>query len=317
MGRLITIVASRPASVPAPAADALPSDAERAVTLVTRALQQTTEANPHHTVDRACSVSEVADILGREQPTRDDIVQIVGHGSPGILSLGRVWTDKYDGDEGVYCLDSDPYTYGRLDGCVPPGCTVWLIGCSVGEDRDELSYDGPTLVFGLSRMWSAVVGGAVGYVGPDDFDRDGRFVAIPQGYAPGTSRLATARGRAVSVGTPPPRTIDTSAATRLPAIKRVVSMPALGRLERVANVGRIADETLHAWSAIAVAPVVTPPLAALPEIVFEVEGGGRLELLANGTIMRDTSAKSARYYAPIDQADVGRALRGTISAALQ
>lgn len=318
MGRLISIVATPPRRV---AANAVPLDGDPAIIAVTAVLAATRETNPNHSLDRATSVRELARILKSRRPTPEDVVQIVGHGTPGILALGRAWTQDYKGDEGVYCLDSNPFTYDLLDHLVPPGCVVLLVGCSVGEDRGKLPNDGATLMFDLSRLWSTTVAGVVGYVGPDDFDPTGKFIDAPAGLPPGMTRLVVARDRTVSTAVVPPPVTDNSTPITLPAVSRVISMPALGRFEDEADVEKIADDALQSLNQIEIAPIVTPPSLALPEVVFALRGGGRLELLANATTIRVIEAgKPPRYYAPANQTDVGSLVGGVggmVTAALQ
>jgi hypothetical protein len=317
MGRLISIVASRPASAPLPPAGTPPTDDEQAIIAVVQKLKATQNHNPDHTVARASSVPELAACLTNLQLAAEDVVQIIGHGSPGLLSLGRTWTHTYKGTEGTYCLDSDPYAYGLLDHTVPAGCTVSLIGCSVGEDRGDLPNDGPTLIFDLARLWSATVGGAVGYVGPEDFDVDGKFIDVPKGYAPGTTRLAVARDRAVSVGVAPEAAIVNTAPIQLPPIMAVVAMPALGRFEREAKITNIGERALRVLSKLSVVPLAKPPGFALPELVLAIEDGGRLEILANGTAMRATGTERNGYFRPTKPLAVRSVVRAMVTAALQ
>lgn len=147
------------------------------------------------------------------------------------------------------------------------------------------------------------------------------FIAVLPGSARGRTRLVVARDRAVSTATVPMPAIEASDSIPLPAISRVISMPALGRLEDGADVRNIADSTLRDLGELRLAPVVRPPAFALPEVVFELRDGGRLELLANTTTIRiTTTGAGARYYAPANEADVGALLGhvgGMVTSALQ
>lgn len=152
-------------------------------------------------LERAAYVRDVAILLARLRAERrdPDIVQLVGHGSPGRLQLGSYWSGAtVDPVEGHAALTGNPESYGMLIERLPPGCRVFLLGCHVGaERRSGYVASGRALLYGLEVMSGAHVYGADGLVTPEDFGDgflyDGSLVmSCGKPANPG----AVARGRA-------------------------------------------------------------------------------------------------------------------------
>lgn len=187
-----------------------------------------------HTLYRAWSVELVAHFLekdARDKGNKPSTIQFIGHGSPGLLSLGHHWTGLYKDRPKGYTfnrhlvLDSNPYVHGVLRGRVEAGATVWLVGCAVGDQAaGEARYiaRGPTLLFDLAQMWSCTVAAPTEYVTYRDFDERGlfRFRKLHTMKASGLRVFETKRRR------PPPR----SSLAPPPRFERVMAAPILNSI---------------------------------------------------------------------------------------
>lgn len=157
MGRVVTVVAKPPDDVGPHATDG-------AIQEVITQLGPL-DSPPGYCLLRAATVEDLAAGLAADlaQNGRPDLIQIIGHGMPGVLLLGYSWmqagrmTGTADGK--VYLLNSNPDWYGLLDGCVRKETKVWLLGCDVGGigGRGAEVADGPTLLFDLAQMWACEV----------------------------------------------------------------------------------------------------------------------------------------------------------------
>ncbi|HET7505851.1 MAG TPA: hypothetical protein VFK02_32755 [Kofleriaceae bacterium] len=137
--------------------------------------------------ERTASLLAIARSLSKLRH-RPEVIQIVGHGAPGMLALGYYWDSKYtDTDQGpFYLLDSNPYAYGILEPFVRPPTRVILAGCNVGSNHSSrLVARGSSLIFDLHAMWGCDVLAADGLVGPENFAADGRYIGSAQGYVSG------------------------------------------------------------------------------------------------------------------------------------
>jgi hypothetical protein len=147
--------------------------------------------------ERAASLLAIARSLSK-LPEPPEVIQIVGHGAPGMLALGYYWDSKYtDNDQGpFYLLDSNPYAYGILERFVRSPTRVILVGCNVGSNHNSrLVARGSSLIFDLHAMWGCDVLAADDLVGPENFSEDGRYNGSAQGYISG--RWVRAHGRGV------------------------------------------------------------------------------------------------------------------------
>ncbi|HKE16185.1 MAG TPA: hypothetical protein VKB80_15015, partial [Kofleriaceae bacterium] len=136
----------------------------------------------NHLVAEAPTVEHLRDEIDQlsEQLGQPHRVQIVGHGTSGMLSLGYHWGHRYsDGPEGLYyVLDANHFVYGVLAGAVKRPTEVWILGCSVGDNGQRIQTGvarGRTLLFDLSQMWECVVRAPPGVISADDFDSEGIF----------------------------------------------------------------------------------------------------------------------------------------------
>lgn len=178
MGRIVSIVAQNPKHEK-PESDNLcnQDEGDLAIGTLMTNLRKTHKPGKHD-LYRASSVEALAFRLieDKEKYGPPELIQIIGHGSPGMLSLGRYWTHHYASrgrNRSIYVLDSSPYTYGVLDGKVDSSTCVYLIGCALGEESNTVRpyvADGPSLLFDLARMWSCEVSAPVRLITPDDFD---------------------------------------------------------------------------------------------------------------------------------------------------
>lgn len=163
-------------------------------------------AQPAGSVKRADSLKAIAAIFDAdklEYPAEPpDVIQIIGHGAAGVLSLGFHWDQIYARTPHgpVFMLDSSPYTYGVLSGLVAPTTKVVILGCQVGAADAAPSAgfaDGPTLLIDLARMFGCKVLGADDFITADHFDGNtgkfiGSLVASTGEKIPGTPFTAPA-----------------------------------------------------------------------------------------------------------------------------
>lgn len=163
MGRTLTVVAAPPND-----GNTYPEDPNvEDILEVLRPFESDT-----YRIARTWSVSHLAKVLRNDLKAQDppDIVQIIGHGRPGILFLAASWTHSLHGEKGTYVLDGNPYDYGVLDKCVRAPTHVYLLGCEVGTmTKTSEVADGTTLLFDLCRMWGCKVSAPEDLVMPGDF----------------------------------------------------------------------------------------------------------------------------------------------------
>lgn len=188
MKRVVTIVARPPREC-----EDCPED-----TTIERVFEKIeAEKQEPHVIERAATLREVGAILLRERPNAPELVQIIGHGSPGALLLGGSWPiERVRRRDARYELNSNLDDYLVLQGCVAPETSVWLLGCAVGPVAEEGSVgDGPTLLFDLVRLWRCkAVAAPVTMVIRDDFK---------QGVYWRKGTLSQAQGMRVTIGQVP------------------------------------------------------------------------------------------------------------------
>lgn len=164
--KILTIIAKKPAyeSRPSPT-EIVIDDGEVPLRQIARGISD---------AEFAADLEEVNDLI--EQHTRQpvDLIQIIGHGCQGILSLGYYWSRVYQtqGHE-AQILDSNPYAYQGVKEPfqVRPG-RVFLVGCRVGSNlQTPLVARGKTLLTDLHHLWDVEVFGAAGSVDARMFDR--------------------------------------------------------------------------------------------------------------------------------------------------
>src|SRR5690348_9615109 len=112
MGRVVTIIAVNPDPTKYP-----PSEADVAIQSVMDTLGGM--HSPQYYVARASVIQQIPMILNNAavgQTDKPELIQIIGHGEAGVLSLGGAWTGTRlattpAGGNLHYVLDSDPYAY--------------------------------------------------------------------------------------------------------------------------------------------------------------------------------------------------------------
>ncbi len=110
-------------------------------------------------VERALSLFELSEVIQTrlDRGPKPDQIHIIGHGSPGTLSLGYALGTPYKHRQEVYALDSNPFHYSVLKPLVLSEIDVVLFGCMVGKEKMGSIADGGLLVFDLARMWQTRV----------------------------------------------------------------------------------------------------------------------------------------------------------------
>lgn len=155
-----------------------------------------------HRVARAASVQEIRlrlDEFRAAVGAEPECLQILGHGFPGILSLGTSFGEPAFANFKAYELNSNYYSYGRLKDKIAPTTRILLFGCSVGDTDAVRGDDGPTLLFDLSHLLDCEVRAPVDDVNPiDDLDDDGIWIE----NAAHDQRLTVARDDRVEIGIP-------------------------------------------------------------------------------------------------------------------
>ena len=239
------------------------------------------------------------------------IIQVVGHGSPGRLSVGDTFDSGVSAGTDHHFLDSDPYVYGILEHLLQPADELWIIGCSVGEDPPPpkaLVATGPVLVFDLSQMWGCTVKASTGIVHVSDFDPTGTFKDA--------SRLVTSQPEAHSVTlgghlvplspswnvTPQPHVTAPQGASTTKALKLLRVLDAPSRVNTSSPfqpyiLSSSASDRITGSYPNLLAPGLGQ-VGAIPEFVFDasLDGAfGRAEVLLNGRVLRFRGADGSVF----------------------
>jgi hypothetical protein len=287
-----------------------------------------------HKLLRASSVGALGRVV-RDYARTDEaraappsILQIVGHGMRGRLSVGFSWAQRRQVAEtrAYHLLDSNPYAYdtllwNMLDGEVMGQIQeVWLVGCAVGDDAPGLTADsravgGPTLLFDLAQMWpSCTVAAPQSLVALGDFDGDGLYrdregMLSIKGWhftAPKPKEAAVARMifRAAPTKKEPvviERLVAAPAAALAPSRLRKplgVRKRPLSALRPQAVAGAAGDgpPVGVVFKDVFFREVKVEPLLSLVELQFSATWGGKrwlAELLGNGRVLRLRASPSA------------------------
>jgi len=243
-----------------------------------------TRVQATHRLFEASSVEELAGILRTvtdDPDHRPDRVQIVGHGLPGMLSLGYHWTGRYsDGPRGRhYVLDSDPNVYGVMDWPMKPDAEVLLLGCAVG-DGDEgpqpLIANGAALIFDLAQLWNCRVSAPADLISAADFEGDGMFSENAK------SSLNSVKGVEFTRAKPAPR----------PPLQGSIRPEMSFKNLRWAIQGKttpVPAKTSDELNRMFDQRTELPEILATPEVIFDVTCDGApatAEMLGNGRILR-------------------------------
>lgn len=128
-----------------------------------------------YSIEGASTVAGLGNVLKRDLLKNEappELVQIIGHGRPGMLFLGATWTMTFGDKLRSFVLQCNLREYGLLRELVMPGTTVVLLGCRIGlvtTGRSLEIADGPALLFALHRLWGVEVSAPNHMVIPDDF----------------------------------------------------------------------------------------------------------------------------------------------------
>lgn len=121
---------------------------------------------------RVAYVGDIARTLA-QLSAPPDLIQIVGHGSPGRLQLGGFWGPSPDRPHECDVLDSSPESYGLLQDWLGPETLLMILGCGVGgASPPGYVASGRALLFDLEDMTHGHAYAADSLVTPDSF-RDG------------------------------------------------------------------------------------------------------------------------------------------------
>lgn len=255
-----------------------------------QSIRNTLKSTANHIIERAVRVVDVKKHLDTHQPVAGDQVQLIGHGASGKLWLGGHWTGNEIENGRAVLLDSNHNLYGLLLDCVPVGCRVLLLGCSIG-DSSRIA-DGPTLLFDLARMWRTEVCAPQGYVTAEDFGSDGTYQHEDRLVKASQLRIELASGLHVPLLPPVPAPTPT-----LVTIRKLLGAPMIGKYglppqpqlqpqlqQMTALVGREVDGSL---------------LLAGAELQVEVSLDGQPvkgEIIGNLRLLRVRAAPRARYF---------------------
>ncbi len=177
---VLSVVARPPTghlAPPAPEAQApATGDGNRAVAAILESMRAALDRGglPYqaHLVEVAY-VRELAILLAqlREEGRVPDILQLVGHGSPGRLQLGSYWTGQaFDRRGGHGVLTSDPETLALLVDRLAPPTRVFLLGCHVGAERPSgYVASGKALLFSFEALTGAHCYAPDELITPQDF----------------------------------------------------------------------------------------------------------------------------------------------------
>lgn len=143
------------------------------------------------TVARASSIAKLNREIQRAVAEHGPrVLQIVGHGAPGQLSLGEFWSGIYADPRGHYVLDSNPGMLNILAKWRGKLAEVILAGCFVGARASRSrAVGGPTLLFTLEELWGCPVHGATGDVQARQFQA-GRYTGATCRWSDGAQLAA-------------------------------------------------------------------------------------------------------------------------------
>lgn len=226
-----------------------------------------------------------------------EVIQIVGHGLPGTLWLGRHWAKADFDAEGKCCvLDGNPNLYGILQRDDLKKREVWLLGCAVGVGGAGAIASGPAVLIDLALMWGTKVGAPLKVIGPKDFTATtGRFSQPDD--------LLYAEGRCLEEPLQQPvDPTETDAGAALIRFERVIAVPGASRgLPPLPSPGLPLPGSASDWDLGLVKRVSLGPILAAPESVYRAHLGGVsmvVEVLANGTLLRTVEDAPRMFLVP-------------------
>lgn len=282
--------------------DAAIGDGNQAIEDIVAMMDKAKAKLPYTAVTaRATYVRDIAETLSDLQNRKQipDIIQLVAHGSAGRLEFGSYWGQKLlDYRQGAAVLDSNPDSYGLLQGLITAGSSVFLLGCHVGSASPRgYVASGQALLFDLEDMTKANFYAAPELVYPALF-RDNFLYRGPLVTKDGKPANPAA---IVDAQPSPPGPIDRKdgpfspppLAPQVPQLVRLVSAPALGQRD-AATIGRL--KIPEAFSGYV---STTPPgrLLAMAELVFEATNYRRVEAICGLRYLRaETTDGETKYF---------------------
>lgn len=306
--KILSIVAEAPKDV-TPPREVMLGDGNIGIEQIVTAMEQAQQGGKLRYdafVERAAYVFDLAGVL--DQFTTDhgappDVLQIVGHGSPGRLELGQHWARRPYGPGGYMALDSNTNSYGALDERLKPNSVVLLIGCFTGSsERRGAIANGPALLTDIEQMAKDVRAYAPdGPVNPGDF-RDGFLYAGTLSASNGrpANLIATIEGG-------PAETVAIAAQPEPVTLRplRVLSAPVLGVFDDSQEKPEIPPK-LKAWFGESYQEVkMDRPLLAMTELEVQLEGfAAPAQFVCAGRFVRVFDGTRTRYFArvPLAQA---------------
>ncbi|MEZ4360580.1 MAG: DUF4347 domain-containing protein [Kofleriaceae bacterium] len=162
---------------------------------VSAKLRPIAEQRADYHVTTASSVDQVASAVESfgDKPSKP-VLQLVGHGGPGELELGRPWVGQRADNQRFYLLDNNSRELALLTRGPGAVSEVRLVACQVG------AYEGEPLLFALSRALACDVRGATVDVGPEMFDEATGLYEGPFRSCEHRSGRFASGGTAVRVG---------------------------------------------------------------------------------------------------------------------
>lgn len=254
---------------------------------------------PNHVVARASSVQGLIAALASYPHQPLELLQVIGHGRAGELSLGDGdWpAPRYKKGES-YRLNSNFGTYAALVNKVPSSCRVLLLGCSVGDcvplagGVAHAPDDGLVLLFDLSHTLGCEVWAPVDAISGLDLDSSGLF---PDTIVNGKSRFSKASAGTTTLGTaapkqppPPPPPLPPRPAITFTRMRRARGLGEIAEVDFALTSSDAAGLATRLADRISTRSSDEPALA-LPEFEFEAELEGqpwKAEVLGNGRFAR-------------------------------
>lgn len=304
MTTVFTFLARPPAGVAEGA-----SDGNAAIALTASMMEQALAGDSLGYQAQLVRVAYVGDIARALAglPTPPDLVQIVGHGSPGRLQLGGFWGPSPDRPHECDVLDSSPESYGLLQDWLSPETLVLLLGCGVGgASPPGYVASGRALLFDLEDMTKGHAYAADSLVTPQSF-RDGFLYS--GSLVTSTGKPANPAGsvleRALSAQREPPEPAPAASETLQLVVERVRAAPALGFGHALPPAPPGTVQAMPVWPP-------PGPLLAMTELELETDRG-RAEVICGGEFLRMHQDGQPCYYTY----QVGRAPKETWFASLR
>lgn len=297
MKRVLSIVAWHPNHKKAPDPPPGP-DGNRALNLILAKLQSA-PSTITHVVSKASHVRDIALELGSATEPYD-LVQIIGHGSPGRVLLGHYWNQP-ERDEGLghSVLDSSPASYGVLNETLAMAPTVLLLGCSVGSPAPSAFVArARALLFDLEDMSGCNIYAADGDVNAESFDDDGLFVhaLVGSNGKPANPVAAIKLARLNATTQQPGRPGEPA-----PIVEKILRAPALGL--SLPPTGSDAQDAVRHFFATYAPIEPRGHLLAAPELELQTAAGPAVVVAGLRYLLVGTGDRQQWFERPAASAD--------------